>query len=92
MKQCMRITFIIGGEKKKLHAFMQDFAEKLQLEGAIQSLSDTKVRVVVCGSKDNVEEFVDAVHIGIAQKKLESLEIEPFLKDRDYRGVFRVIE
>lgn len=91
MNQCMRITFIIDGDHRKLHTFVQEQAKKYALEGMVQPLSDTRVRVVACGLKESMEDFLDALHYGIAHGFMDALEVEPFLKDRDYRGVFRVI-
>ncbi len=92
MNRCMRITCAVADSEVGLHTFVQRYAKKFELEGVVQSLSDTRVRVVVCGTQDAIEDFVDALHHGVVEHVVSALEIEPFLKDRDYRGVFRVIE
>ena len=53
---------------------------------------NNKARIVVCGPKEKVDEFLDIVHKGTAKYVPEEVEIEAFVKDKDYRGVFRVIE
>jgi len=88
----MRITFIAGGGKDNLHSFVRRYARQFSLEGVVQPLTDNKVRIIVCGPRDKVEDFIDTLYSGITQKKLDDLRVEPFMKDRDYRGVFRVIE
>jgi acylphosphatase len=92
MNRCMRITCAVEGNEIGLHTFVQKYAKIFALEGMVQPISDTRVRVVVCGAQDTIEDVVDALHHGVVEQMLSAIEIEPFLKDRDYRGVFRVIE
>lgn len=92
MNQCMRITCMTAANRHDLHEFVQKYAGQFGLEGLVQPLTDQAVRVVVCGSHDAIEDFMDILHHGIIEQMLQRFEIEPFLKDRDYRGVFRVIE
>lgn len=92
MNQCIRIMIIIEGQKESLHSLVKKYALECALEGMVQAISDTKVRVVACGNRDNVDKFIDALHKGVSEKLIDNLEVEPFMKDRDYRGVFRVIE
>lgn len=93
MNKCLRITFSASMPEGFLHDFVQKNAKKLNLEGVVQMLpAEQKVRVIVCGDKDIVDKFVDLLHKGTGKTLLNQIEIEPFLKDKDYRGVFRVIE
>jgi acylphosphatase len=93
MNKCLRITFSASVPEGFLHDFIQKNAKKLNLEGVVQMVPvENKIRVIVCGHKDQVDAFVDILHKGKGKTLLEQIEIEPFLKDKDYRGVFRVIE
>jgi len=92
MNRCMRITCSVQNDRSILHSFVQKYAKTFSLEGMVQPISDTAVRVIVCGTQEAIEDFVDALHHGVIEHKLNTIEIEPFLKNRDYRGVFRVIE
>lgn len=93
MNKCLRITFNASFPEGFLQDVVQVHAKKCNLEGTVQLIpTDNKVRVIVCGDKDNVDKFIDLLHKGSGKIYLEDLQIEPFLKDRDYRGVFRVIE
>lgn len=93
MNKCLKITFSASVPEGFLHDFIQTHAKKLNLEGVVQVIAgEKKVRVVVCGDKDVVDQFVDLLHKGTGKTLLDQIEIEPFLKDKDYRGVFRVIE
>ena len=76
-----------------LHNFIQKHAQKLDLEGSVQVMPiEKKVRIIVCGLKEHVEDFLDLLHKGSGKYVPRNIEVEPFLKDKDYRGVFRVIE
>ena len=92
MSQCLRITCIVGRARELLYSIVEQQAERLDLEGVILPCDDTSIRVVACGSKEKIEAFLDALYQSAADNKLSALEVEPFLKDRDYRGIFRVVE
>ena len=51
-----------------------------------------KVKIVACGIKDKMDTFIDILHQGSTASRPEDIEVEPFLKEKEYRGVFRVIE
>lgn len=92
MNRCMRITCSVQKDRNLLHSFVQKYAKTFSLEGMVQPLSETTVRVIVCGTENAIEDFVEALHSSVVEHNLDTIEIEPFLKNRDYRGVFRVIE
>lgn len=66
-------------------------ATKCQLEGTAQ-VADNKINIIACGDKTNMDQFLDLLHKGTAKFKPDNVELEPFFKEKDYRGVFRVIE
>lgn len=91
MNKCLKISFGADIPHDFLKNFVQKHARQLELEGTAR-VSATKIVVIICGNKDAVDDFLDVLHNGSKEVYLEDIEIEPFLKDRDYRGVFRVIE
>jgi len=91
MDQCLKITFFVGALRGFLHKFVQESAKKLELEGVAQLLSDEQVKIIVCGSKENIDEFIDVLYNGTSKFKLDNIEVEPFMRERDYRGIFRVV-
>lgn len=92
MNQCLRITFIVSMKSDIIHSLVHKYATKFSLEGMVQPLTGLQYRVMACGSKDNIDNFVDAIHEALASQHVKNVEIEPFFKNRDYRGVFRVVE
>ena len=93
MNQCLRITFDVPSEQRQtLRLFIQKEAKKLFLEGTVRIMPSASLKVIACGDKQKMDIFLDSVLEEIEKLRCERLEIEPFLKDRDYRGVFRIIE
>lgn len=91
MNKCLKITLTVE-PKEGLFNAIQKHARTAELEGVVQAISADKVRIVICGDKEHVDTFVDALHKESAKQPIKDIEIEPYVKDKDYRGVFRVIE
>lgn len=94
MNKCLKITFSsVNMPKNFLRAFVQKAARRLELEGFAQMIgSEGKVKIIVSGAKNSVEDFLDILHKEVIRFLREEIEVEPFVKDKDYRNVFRVIE
>jgi acylphosphatase len=92
MKKCLRITFS-AKVSKKLYDTIQTHARKLNIEGTAQHIAaENKVKVMACGEREAIDSFLDFLHKENASIDADSIEVEPFLKEKDYRGVFRIIE
>jgi hypothetical protein len=94
MNKCLRIIITAKFSNDLLQSFIYKGAQRLKLEGTAQIIDPIlkKVRISVCGKPDALDQFIDMLHTGTAGFELKNIEIEPFLKDKDYRSVFRVIE
>ena len=94
MNKCLKISFeLVHVTNTNIQVALQKEARKLFLEGVVQKVeSEHRIKVIACGSTEKVEQFLDLIHKKIADKEYEDFEIEPFFKECDYRGVFRVIE
>lgn len=92
MKKCLKI----GVGHKGSGGFVQEIHKsgtKLGVEGTIQVVpGDQQMSIVVCGLKDQVDQFVDHVHKHAAKEGIMDISIEPYVKTKDYRGAFRIIE
>lgn len=91
MTQCLRIVLTGSAHSDLIYNVIQKNAKQYDLEGTVQVAADHLV-IVVCGSKDHLDNYVDSLHKHTLKYSIENIEIEPFFKDKDYRGVFRVIE
>lgn len=92
MAKCLKITFSGSLPEGFLRDFVQKHARSLGLEGTAQPMPDETMRVLICGEKDAVDQFLDILHKGTGKAIPENIEFEPFVKEKDFRGVFRVIE
>lgn len=66
------------------------------LEGVVQP-QEREVHMMICGPKEQVDAAVDAleefvIQEGVSAKHMMGMSVEPFLKDEDYRGVFRFVQ
>lgn len=91
MNKCLRISLQIKVEEGLLD-HMQKNAKKFKVEGTAQSVDKQTVKIIACGESENVDKFIDSLYAGYKELKPVVIEVEPFLKDKDYRGVFRLIE
>lgn len=89
MNQCLRITVSGDCGNGFLKNVIQKNARKYELEGVAKRVDEEHAKIMICGSSDNVENFIDLLHL---KDNIEGIEIEPFLKERDYRRIFRVVE
>lgn len=93
MSQCLRITFAVDDTVKSVLAqTIQKEAKKLNIEGLVQIEDSDRLRIIACGFKDKIEVFLDLLYKQVALQACDDMAIEPFFKDKDYRGVFRIIE
>ena len=88
MNKCVKITITVESLNGFLHDIIKPHARSMDLEGVVQPVGPVKARIIACGTKEKVDAFVDLLQ----KEALKDIEIEPFIKDKDYRGVFRVIE
>jgi acylphosphatase len=92
MKKCVKITFHVPLKKGFLNDFVQHTARSLGLEGVAHPHGADIVKIVAFGDVAAIDDLVDILHKESVKYAITQIEIEPFLKDRDYRGIFRVIE
>jgi acylphosphatase len=92
MNKCLRITLQIKIEEGTLQNYIQKNAKKFNIEGIAQAVDKETIKIIACGESENIDKFVDSIYAGYKDAKPTIIEVEPFLKDKDYRGVFRLIE
>lgn len=93
MNKCLKIIIFIKQVNNNLSNMIQKIAKKNDLEGFAQ-LDENDIKITICGQKENVDDFTDKLYKELEALNInkEDIEIEPFIKDKDYRGVFRIIE
>jgi hypothetical protein len=97
MRKCVKITLTEFGDLDKLYALLKNKLSFDDLEGHIEPVSDDEVAIVVYGLKKVVDAFISSLEdVILAENEKRKHEIiyffEPFLKEEDYRGLFRFIK
>lgn len=87
MNKCVKITITVENIAF-LHNVIKPHARKMDIEGVAQPLGEVQAIIIACGKKERVDSFVELLQT----EAVKELQIEPYSKDKDYRGVFRVIE
>lgn len=92
MKKCVKIVLHIPVIKGFLQDVVQEQARRLGLEGVAQLQLPSEVKIVAFGAKEAIDAFIDLLHKETSKHGVAQVEVEPFIKDKDYRGIFRIIE
>ena len=92
MKKCLKITLISNALDGGFRDYVQTAARKLDLEGTVQLVEPNQMIIIACGLKDKIDALLDKIHQGSGVTVPEDVQVEPFLKEKDYRGIFRVLE
>ena len=92
MNKCLKIILKMEVKEGLLQDFIQKNAKKYNIEGTAQAIDKETIKIISCGLNENIDDFVDSLYKGYKNQTPTIVEVEPFLKDRDYRGVFRLIE
>jgi acylphosphatase len=92
MKKCLKITLISNNIDGGFKDSVQGAARKFDVEGTVQFVEPSDLVIIACGSKENIDAFLDNLHQGFGMTVPEDVQVEPFLKEKDYRGIFRILE
>ena len=92
MKKCIKVQFYTKNPQEFLKQVMPIGIKNFKIEGFAQALDVQTVQIFMCAEQEELDNFLDLIYENIDRYALENIELEPFLKDRDFRGVFRVVE
>ena len=90
--KCLEIRVSFEGERDSFKNKIVEKAKKCNLEGILEVKSKSELLISVCGTTHEIEQFIDFFYEEHTNLSAVIIEIEPFIKEKDYRGVFRVIE
>jgi len=91
MKQCLKITVSGNVQNVGYRKFIQEYAQKLKVEGTAQNSENGSVIIYASGPTDMLDEFIDMLYKGPSKADIENVAAEPFMTEKDFRGVFRII-
>lgn len=92
MNKSVCITVSIPVTQDLLKNLIYKSAVNLKLEGTAHAVGNDTIRIITHGSIDNIDEFIDALYAGYKSNIPEVVEVEPYTKEHNFRGVFRLIE
>jgi acylphosphatase len=90
MRKCLIIKIHGNVQSATQKSLIQKSAQSLSIEGTMQNYEDGVV-IYSCGLVDRLDKFIDAIYKAIDKSKINHIETEPFVNEKDYRGVFRII-
>lgn len=91
MCRCLKILVRVNGWQDKLSVAIQKQAKEDEIEGQMQLVGDNQLKIVICGKDDTVDDFIDYLYDLFLSVGASVEQLEPFIKERDYRGIFRVL-
>lgn len=90
MRKCLIIKVHGKVQLNTYKLSIQKSAQSLHVEGTVQNQEDGII-IHACGLTDSLDKFIDKIYESIDKSKISSLEAEPFVSEKDYRGAFRII-
>ena len=91
MKRCLKIRISGNVQSLSYRQFIQKHAQTLNIEGTVQEDAQEGVIVYTCGTVENLDKLIDALYKGTAESHVKEIIAEPFINEKNFRGVFRII-
>lgn len=92
VNKSVSIVLTIPVTDELLKSWVQKSAHNLKLQGTGHAIDPTTIRIIIQGPSDAIDEFIDLMYGGYKHQVPEKIEVEPYGKVHDFRGVFRLIE
>lgn len=91
MRKCLKIHVLGKVQSSAYKTAVQKHAHLQNIEGTIQNSEDGSVIIYACGPSDHLDKFIDFLYKGTVESKVTDLIAEPFINEKDFRSVFRII-
>ena len=91
MRKSLKIHVLGKVQGVSYRTAAQKHAQSLGIEGTVQNAEDGSVIIYACGQSDNLDKLIDFLYKGTSDSKITDLIAEPFMNEKDFRGVFRII-
>jgi len=92
VKKYIKVTVYGAFEGKAFLSFIQAAAASNKIEGSVQQQSDGSIVMHARGTADALDILMDEVYAGPEGACVEEVGIQLSSTQRDFRGVFRVIQ
>jgi acylphosphatase len=91
MKQCLKVHVSGKVQGVGYREFVKKEAEKLGIEGTVHNSENGEVVIYACGMSNALDSLLDVLYKGTPKSNVTGINAEPFMKSREFRGVFRII-
>ena len=91
MRKCLKIRVLGNVQTAAYRMHVQKSAADLGIEGTLQNAPDGNVIVYACAPADVLDVFIDALYANTKETHVQDVLAEPFMNEKDLRGVFRII-
>jgi hypothetical protein len=92
MYKCIKISVIyLPSKMEAVRQELEKEARSLKIEGVMHH-REQSYDITIAGTKEQIDAFVDRISQCVHEKLVHDFAVEAAPKERDYRGVFRVIE
>ncbi len=91
MKRCVKITITGTVQNDAYKNFAQKKAQDLNIEGTVQNAESGSIILYLCGLAESLDMFIDHLYEGTSGIDIKDLVVEPFINEKNFRGVFRII-
>lgn len=94
MSVCVLITCAVNIMATDFLESIAHHARNVRIEGFVARVAGDSahtLRIIACGTRESIDSLVDILHEQGVPYGMHDLQIEPFSRDKDYRGAFRVI-
>ena len=91
MSRCIKMAFALDKPSEKFLQAIQKHARTFQIEGLLMAHPGEGLKVIACGEGESIDAFLDALDEVVVKYGGQHISSDSFLKDKDYRGVFRIM-
>ena len=91
MRKCLKIKVMGNVQANAYRSYIQKIAKNHAVEGVVQVAEEDSILIYACGYSDKLDMFIDDLYNGNPEGGIKGLIAEPFIKEKDFRGVFRII-
>jgi hypothetical protein len=92
MNKCVKIVIKAqGADLLRIREISERASREYLIEGTLYLYTPYSAELIIAGSKERVDSFIDAIYGAVHDASRCDIVIEPGSKERDYRGVLRVI-
>lgn len=91
MRKCLKIRLFGIVQIPTYKSNVQKHAQTLNIEGSLQNAEDGSIVIYACGTTESLDKFIDLLYKGTSDSEIKDLIAEPFVNEKDFRGVFRII-